>query len=164
MVNSVLGTLKKAICFEGRATKAEFWTFVLFEILVGIVAGILYGLTCGSILGVVVGVIFAVIGIALFVCKIALLVRRLHDLNLSGFWLWYLNPSGLPVMYVVYLLDLDPACNKVIEKIEKTGSVWLGWILALLFWPAGATAAMLLLLLYSGKDEDNAFGASPYKK
>lgn len=164
IINSLLETFKKALTIKGRATKAEFWIFVLFEILASIATGLLVAITFGSILGVIVGIILAVIWLAILICKISLLIRRLHDLNLAGFWLWYLNPAGLPVVYVVYLLDLDPACNKVIEKIEKTGSVWLGWILALLFWPAGATAATVLLLLYNGKDEDNEFGASPYKK
>ena len=119
-------------------------------------------LTAGSILGNIILGIIAILYLAITVCYISLSVRRLHDLGLSGFWLWYLNPFGLPVVYMVYLLDLDSACNQVVEKIQKTGSTWLGWILAWLFWPVGAAATLFLLFLYNGKREDNEFGPNPY--
>lgn len=160
--NTLFGTFKKSLTFQGRATKKEFWLYVLFMVVVVIVFGLLTALTAGSVLGYIVLGIAAIVYLAMIVCYISLSVRRLHDLGLSGFWLWYLNPIGLPVIYMVYLLDLDSACNRVVEKIQKTGSVWLGWILAWLFWPVGATATLLLLFLYKGKQEDNEFGPNPY--
>jgi len=163
LVNSLIGTLKKTLSFKGRATKLDFWIFILFVVLLAIVAGALIGLTSGSVLGNIVACVFGVIYLAAFVCYISLAVRRLHDLGLSGFWLWYLNPFGLPVIYMVYLLDLDAASNRVVEKIRGVGSVWLGWILTWLFWPIGATITLFLLFLYSGKKEDNEFGPNPYK-
>ena len=162
MINTLIETLKKTLSFKGRATKGEFWLFVLFVFLVSIVCSVLLALTAGSILGNIILGIIAILYLAITVCYISLSVRRLHDLGLSGFWLWYLNPFGLPVVYMVYLLDLDSACNQVVEKIQKTGSTWLGWILAWLFWPVGAAATLFLLFLYNGKREDNEFGPNPY--
>lgn len=162
LVDTLLGTFKKTLTFKGRATKKEFWLYVLFEVLVTLIFFGLILVTAGSILGKIVFVLFLLVALAMTVCYISVAVRRLHDLSLSGFWLWYLNPVGLPVIYTVYLLDLDHACNQLVEKIQKTGSAWLGWILAWLFWPLGASFTLLLLFLYKGKREDNEFGANPY--
>ena len=123
LLDTLLGTFKKTLTFKGRAAKKEFWLYVLFVVLVSIVLGALCALTAGSVLGVIVGILALILILAMLVCNISLAVRRLHDLGLSGFWLWYLNPIGLPVIYTVYLLDLDGACNRLVEKIQKTGSV-----------------------------------------
>ena len=170
MVSSVVDTLKKTLCFKGRATKLDFWSFVLFCLLVDIVFVVLEGAASWlsakiemSFPSILVIALFVVVAIPLLLCLISLSVRRLHDLSLSGFWLFYLNPTGLPVIFLVYLLDLDPSGNRIVEKIGKVGSPWLGWILTLLFWPLGAGISLLILFLYDGKDEENEFGPSPYQ-
>lgn len=162
MVELIKSVLLKSFTFKGRATRKEFWSFILFFLCVQIVVNIISFLTVGSRLGTIWMIISLIIFIALLIPYISVAVRRLHDLGLSGFWFWYLNPLGLPVVFVVYLLDLDQNSNKIIDKIQKIGSPWLGWILTWLFWPVGAFAAQLLLFLYAGKDEANEFGPSPY--
>ena len=163
-LESFVGTLKKSLTFKGRATRSEYWIFVLFCLIYEIFAAAL--ILLGFLIYYIIGYIFLVFVLLTLLCLcvsgIALSVRRLHDLGLSGFWLWYLNPVGLPVIFMVYLLDLDGASNRVIDKIQKIGSPWLGWILTWLFWPSGATATLLLLFLYAGKNEANEFGPSPY--
>ena len=170
MVTSIIDTLKKTLCFKGRATKLDYWTFILFCLLVDIVFVILGGAASWlsakiemSFPAVLVLALFILVDIPLLLCLISLSVRRLHDLCLSGFWLFYLNPTGLPVIFMVYLLDLDPTGSRIIEKIEKVGSPWLGWILTFLFWPVGSGISLLLLFLYDGKDEENEYGPSPYQ-
>ncbi len=161
--NALLTDFKKAFTFAGRATRMEYWTlaitFWIAEIILLPIGGLLLGLLFP--LGIIWLFLSSLILLALLVPLISVSVRRLHDLGLSGFWLWYLNPFGLPVIFVVYLLDLDQACNKLIDKISKVGSPWLGWILTYLFYPIGATLALFLLFLYKGKPEDNEFGPSP---
>lgn len=165
MIESIKQALLKTFSFQGRATRREYWGLVLFAAIVNL---ILWGITAGAFaIHAVLGYIFAIpaliVMIGLIISNISAGVRRLHDLGLSGFWFWYLNPFGLPVIYVVYLLNLDEASNLIIEKIQKIGSAWLGWILTFLFWPVGASAAVLLLFLYAGKKADNEFGPNPYK-
>lgn len=169
MISSIIGSFKKMFCFKGRATKAEYWIFFLFLVLFNIIIG-------GGILGIgtAIGLLFESgipLGIAWFIllilyipltiALISLSVRRLHDLGLSGFWLFYLNSFGLPIIFMVYLLDLDKSSNRVVEKISKVGSVWLGWILTFLFWPVGSSISLFLLFLYDGKKEENEFGPAP---
>ena len=164
MLNDILQCLKKAVTFSGRATRREYWTFFCFTLVVLVILGILCGLAEGSTLGDILLGITGLIGLALLVPNISVSVRRLHDVNLSGFWMWYLMPLGLPVVYMAYLLDLDPACNAIINKIQNIGSCWLGWILTILFWGAGAPITLFLIYLYAGKKEDNFFGPNPYEE
>jgi uncharacterized membrane protein YhaH (DUF805 family) len=164
LLNGLVGTFKKCVTFAGRATRAEYWFYVLAEIIIFAILGVICALAdnIDEALGYVFTILFAIVALFLTVCHISLLVRRLHDLDLSGFWIWYLNPSGLPVIFVLYLLGLDTACEKVVSRIQGTGSPWLGWILTWLFWPFGSVVAMILLTLYKGKSEDNEFGPNPY--
>ena len=163
---SINETVKKTFSFKGRATKKEFWCFFLFSVIVYILTILLLALILGAqstFLNILALVVFGIIWLGITICSISLSVRRLHDLGLSGFWLWYLSPFGLPVVYMVYLLDLDSACERVVGKIHKIGYGWLGWLLAWLFWPCGASLTLFLLFLYDGKKEDNEFGPNPYQ-
>ena len=161
MVGSVVSSLKKSFSFQGRAPRCEFWTFLLFYVLVQVVEFLLLSLADGSKLGEILFWIFAVVSLLLLIPLISVSVRRLHDMNLSGFWFWYLTPAGLAVVYVVYILGMDKAAERLIDRIAKVGSSWLGWILAWLLWPAGAPIALLLLFLYAGQTGDNDFGPAP---
>ena len=110
---SINETVKKTFSFKGRATKKEFWCFFLFSVIVYILTILLLALILGAqstFLNILALVVFGIIWLGITICSISLSVRRLHDLGLSGFWLWYLSPFGLPVVYMVYLLDLDNAC------------------------------------------------------
>ena len=164
-LNGLVGTFKKWVTFAGRATRAEYWIYVLAEIIIFAILGVICAIVSASNIEPLDNIFYtlsAIVVLLLTICHISLLVRRLHDLSLSGFWVWYLNPSGLPVIFVLYLLGLDTACEKVVSKIQGTGSPWLGWILTWLFWPFGSVVAMILLTLYKGKSEDNEFGPNPY--
>jgi uncharacterized membrane protein YhaH (DUF805 family) len=61
--------------FNGRASRPEFWWFVLFCFIVNVIAGAVFR-----------GWISSLISLALFVPSIAVGTRRLHDINKSG-WL-----------------------------------------------------------------------------
>ena len=162
IVQTIVSTLKKSFSFKGRATRKEFWLFWLFTFIVHLLLGVVALLLAGSVLGTIWGILSLIVCIALLFPYISVAVRRFHDLGLSGFWFWYLNPFGLPVIFVVYLLGLDKIADRIVEKIQNVGSPWLGWILTWLFWPCGATVALILLFLYAGKKEDNEFGPNPY--
>ncbi|MBR6471271.1 MAG: DUF805 domain-containing protein, partial [Victivallales bacterium] len=158
-VDSILSTLKKAFCMKGRASRKEFWCYVLAMHLVLIVLGIV-GLGLGAVSEALgsfwLGMTF-LIYIALLIPGISVSVRRMHDVNLSGFWLWYMSAVGIGVVYIVYLLNLDKSVNNIVEKIKNVGSIWLGWILALILWPFCAGITLFLLFLYKGTSGDNDF-------
>ena len=78
--------------FSGRATRSEYWYFTLFVLIAGLVITFVAGLLT-ALLGLPVdatqSLTFLMVNIfhlALFVPSLAVSVRRLHDINRSGWW------------------------------------------------------------------------------
>src|SRR5712671_4914436 len=67
--------------FKGRAARAEFWRYILVYLVLSILLGILG-----------IRLLSTVVGRALLVPTLAISVRRLHDVDKSG-WL-ILVPAG----------------------------------------------------------------------
>ncbi|WP_116132485.1 DUF805 domain-containing protein [Tropicimonas sp. IMCC34043] len=82
--DSIQTCLQKYVTFSGRASRPEYWWFVLFNVLGTFVAGILDSLFFGSSN---VGVLGGLWSLALLLPGISVGVRRLHDLDKSGWWL-----------------------------------------------------------------------------
>ncbi len=74
----------KYVNFGGRASRSEFWLFVLFVVLGGLILGVIDGVV-GIEQGdpVSLGNAF---GLLTFLPGLAVAVRRLHDTNRSGWW------------------------------------------------------------------------------
>jgi uncharacterized membrane protein YhaH (DUF805 family) len=72
--------LKNYAVYNGRARRAEYWYFVLFNVIINFVVGFVAGFIGAPIIGTIVSLAFLVPGIAVG-------VRRMHDVNKSG---WYL--------------------------------------------------------------------------
>lgn len=68
--------------FSGRATRSEYWWFQLFFMLVYIALVILTG-TISEMFAVLI-LVFA---LGVFIPALAVGVRRLHDIDKSGWWL-----------------------------------------------------------------------------
>ena len=67
--------------FSGRSIRSEYWYWVLFTIVGSIVAGII-----DVVLGITV--IDPLFGLATILPSIAVAVRRLHDLDRTGWWIF----------------------------------------------------------------------------
>ncbi len=86
---------KKYAVFSGRAHRTEYWMFVLFNVIVSFCIGIIEGLlgiaqnTDQSILG-------NIYALAVLIPSIAVGVRRMHDIDRSGWWLL------LPIVNLVF--------------------------------------------------------------
>ncbi|HIE34981.1 MAG TPA: DUF805 domain-containing protein [Campylobacterales bacterium] len=66
--------------FDGRASRSEFWYYILFRLIISVIAAVL-----GNIIGF--PIFELLVFLALFVPDIAIAVRRLHDINKTGWWL-----------------------------------------------------------------------------
>jgi uncharacterized membrane protein YhaH (DUF805 family) len=71
---SVKVCFSKYADFGGRATRSEYWWFVLFIVLVGLAASIVSNTLSG------------LFSLATLLPQIAAATRRLHDTNRSGWW------------------------------------------------------------------------------
>lgn len=78
--DSIKTGFNKYATFSGRAARSEFWFWTLFSILANLVASIL-----DAVLGL--GLIDLVVSLALLLPGLAVSVRRLHDLDRTGWWL-----------------------------------------------------------------------------
>ncbi len=70
---AISSVFSKYATFSGRAMRSEFWWWKLFAVLTGFVTGMVEA----------VGLIWS---LATFLPDIAVTVRRLHDMNRSGWW------------------------------------------------------------------------------
>ena len=85
--------------FDGRASRSEFWYFVLFCFVYMFVAGFLLGLTGASQAGIDGAILFLMIPI--FIPSIAVAARRLHDINQSGWMQCIFIPGFFADMLLV---------------------------------------------------------------
>ena len=81
---SVKSCLNGYVKFDGRAPRSECWWFGVFNLLVGALA-ICVDLSISAIYEIP-GIVFSLAGLALLLPNLAVCVRRLHDLNKSGWW------------------------------------------------------------------------------
>jgi len=81
--------LKNFKDFEGRATRKEFWFFVLFFTIIAVLASLVHP------------ILQLVVYLVILVPYISLTVRRLHDTGRSGWWalLGLIPFAGLVVIW-----------------------------------------------------------------
>jgi len=95
-----VAVLKKYAVFSGRARRKEYWMFVLLNAIIGIIVMLLDNAIGIGFSGTNYGPISMIYSLALFLPSLAVTIRRLHDLDKSGFWV-------------------------LIELIPVVGAIWL---------------------------------------
>lgn len=75
-IESIKACFGKYVTWQGRASRSEFWWFVLFNFAGSFILGLLGGIP---------GIIFSIV---VFLPALAVFIRRLHDTNRSGWWYW----------------------------------------------------------------------------
>ena len=139
LLESALYTLKKYADFSGRASREEFWLFVVFVIVAQAIAGFV-----GLLLGMR-GALSGVVGLLLIIPQLAVAVRRLHDVGKTG--------RELVVPCVMLLLvPVAFAFRGILPQIIALG--FLG-ITLLTF------AHLLTVFLKKGSTIPNRYGAAP---
>lgn len=112
-MNWYLQGLKKYAVFDGRATRQEYWMYVLFNSLAMIAFAIVDAVMGTSAKGMMFGLFSAVYLVGTLLPSLAVLVRRLHDTNRSGWWvLLSLVPLGGLVLLVFAVMDSDAGPNQ----------------------------------------------------
>jgi uncharacterized membrane protein YhaH (DUF805 family) len=79
-VEAIKSGFNKYVTFSGRAARSEYWYWTLFAIIADIVAAIINAF-------VALGFVGLVVSLALLLPSIAVAIRRLHDLDRTGWWL-----------------------------------------------------------------------------
>jgi len=99
--DSIKTCFNKYATFSGRATRSEYWWFVLFILLAYIV---LLALT--SVMPDLASIAFGVFVLGTIIPQMSVAVRRLHDSDKSGWWL-LINfiPFGSLVLLYFYVVE-----------------------------------------------------------
>jgi uncharacterized membrane protein YhaH (DUF805 family) len=101
--------------FEGRARRSEYWYYVLTNLLIVISGYILIAIAAflgGPIILTIALVLLVLWGAANIIPNLAVIVRRLHDTNKSGWWILIgLVPFGGIVLLVFYCIEGDRGRN-----------------------------------------------------
>ena len=108
------GPITKYAVWKGRATRSEYWYFILITTLITV------GLTMIDLaVGTYdeetnQGLISGLFSLFIFLPSIAVFVRRLHDAGRSGWWFWVLLVPlvGLIVILVFFCTDSQEEANQ----------------------------------------------------
>tara|TARA_B100001173_G_scaffold67344_1_gene57062 strand:- start:730 stop:1110 length:381 start_codon:yes stop_codon:yes gene_type:complete len=101
--------------FKGRSSRSEYWWATLFASLVSIFLQFPQAMLAQaeSVLALVVMIIILVFLLFMVIASFAVLVRRLHDVNRSGWWfLIYFTIIGIFVLLYWYVQKGDEADNR----------------------------------------------------
>jgi uncharacterized membrane protein YhaH (DUF805 family) len=98
-----LDVLKKYAVFDGRASREEFWMYVLFTFIILVVLSLINHN----------GLLMGIYSLATLLPSLGVEIRRLHDTNRTGWWLLInLIPAiGPLVIFVLCVLPGDAAAN-----------------------------------------------------
>ena len=146
LVQSTKTCLKKYLVIDGRASRSEYWWFLLFAsfaplILIALFAFLYSGEESENFYSVITLIFY----LPIIIPWITVSVRRLHDLDKSGKIL-------IPVIVLELILTLDvyfPGSNsKFILIIDS-----ISWVLTVYF---------LIIFMFKGSNKKNKYG-SPIK-
>ena len=101
--------------FSGRSSRSEYWWFALFFTVVSFVPSLLDNTQDGIIL------ISILITFGLLIPMLAVQVRRLHDINRSGWWILI---SFVPLVGAILLIVWH--CSKGTQGDNRFGKDPLG--------------------------------------
>ena len=127
-----LNALKNYTVFTGRATRQDYWMFVLFNVIFAIAAMIIDRIlgttfTFSSYNGPVsfpYGYVYCLYALFAFLPGLAIAVRRLHDVGKSG---WFILIALIPFIGWIWILVLfctagTPGENEYGPNPDSTGT------------------------------------------
>jgi len=97
---SIASCFKGYVRFSGRASRSEFWYFALFVVIALLVLGIIEAIIV-SAQPDAVPFLTLVFNLATFLPQLAVSVRRLHDIDKSGWWVLL---GAVPLIGFIVLL------------------------------------------------------------
>ena len=120
-----LEALKKYAVFGGRSRRKEYWYFVLFSVIVSLVLSAIDALLGTLSSSTNVGLLGGIYGLAIIIPSIAVSVRRLHDIDRTGWWvlIGLVPVIGTIVLLVFAVLDGTPGQNRFGPNPKASGRV-----------------------------------------
>ena len=109
-----VAALKKYAVFGGRSRRKEYWYFVLFSSVITVVLSIIDGATGTLDSTTGLGFLSGIFALAILIPTIAVSVRRLHDIDRTGWWflISFIPLIGTIVLLVFAVQDSTPGGNR----------------------------------------------------
>ena len=109
LLESIRVCFSKYIDFSGRARRSEYWFFILFQVIIDLFLYAFYPYSSShqSTLFYAWHALYTLVGFAFFLPNLTVSVRRLHDIDKSGWWIFI---SFIPLVgpfWYLYLLILE---------------------------------------------------------
>lgn len=120
---SIRTCFSKYVDGKGRASRPEFWWWALFALIVDLVLEVGASIT-GSTAVIIIATIIVVVVIV--PPGIAVAVRRLHDLDRSGWWWWLAFVplvGGIILIVMFYVRPGTPGPNTYGPSPTEGGSL-----------------------------------------
>lgn len=110
MVSAVKKFFVNYVNFKDRTTRRDYWLTVLAGFLFGFAMGFVLGIT-GQAETTLYYVCLAVVYLALFIPSLAMTVRRLHDINKSG---WAIFIALFPIIgsLILFAYEVQPSVTE----------------------------------------------------
>jgi len=109
-VEAIRSVLTQYVGFSGRARRAEYWYFFLFECIVNFVLSMLGNITDMNFFNILI----TLFNLAVFLPGLAVCFRRMHDTGKSA---WYLLIGLVPIVGQILIMlwfikDSEPGTNQ----------------------------------------------------
>ena len=99
--------LKNYVTFSGRAQRAEYWYFVLFNLLVGVALSLVDMLLGTYDSGTGNGLLAGIYTLAVFLPGLAVTIRRLHDIDRRGWWVLIIFVPLIGILVLLFFMIKD---------------------------------------------------------
>ena len=106
IMDAVKTCLQQYVGFDGRASRSEYWWFLLVLVIAGVVTNILDGIIFGFGLTDPTWISSA-LNLGLFLPILSVVFRRLHDHGKSGWNVCWVFLPVLGLFYLIYLMIID---------------------------------------------------------
>ncbi len=100
-----VGAIKKGfrgyVVWNARSTRSEYWWWSLFAVIVAIAASIIDTAIFSTDVMTGIGPVSGIVTLALFLPGLSVWIRRLHDTDRTGWWVWI---TLIPIVGVIVSL------------------------------------------------------------
>ena len=170
MQQSIMSGYQKFFTRSGRASRSEYWYFLLFYLLLNIAVQLLgtYVRTHGqsstpSILLSIVTMGFWLVALATVVPMLMVTVRRVHDIGRTGWWVGVSFINGLlldgALGYVIFRTTIMHNTQNLQAGLPSGGMAIVLGILGLIGIALGLTIFIFTIL--PGSPGENRYGPNP---
>jgi uncharacterized membrane protein YhaH (DUF805 family) len=130
----------------GRIGRAQFWYFILVEVIIAVALGIVQSVLFS-------GLLTSIFGLAMLLPNVGMATRRMQDIGRNGMLVWVaFIASG--VMQVITLLTILGSVAGALVFIALFFTI--GWIISLVALVAGV--AVIYFCAQPGEAAANAYG------